>query len=138
LEISPCRLKLDTKNSSETGEDCVAFVPDNYVLDDISETMCIKLGSQPRILINDCQDKPQIQFQYSQLTRGLIFCNITKDGDTVRFDFDILGSYEVKLVGTCKIDTVWVIFTSRFSGNGKRDWIFYYKSVMAGRWISKM
>jgi hypothetical protein len=126
-------MKLDTKNSSETGVACVIFLQDNYILDDISETMCVKLGTQPRILIDDCKDRQQIPFQYGQLTGGMIFCTITKTGDTVRFDFDVLGSLEIKLIGSCNVDTVWLLFIRTLSRNGIRNWVLYYKSVMAGQ-----
>lgn len=140
METSPLELKINTKNSSDIIKVCVKFVPDNYDEDKLANTLCVKLGTQPQIHINDCESGTgtELPFQHNQLEDGVIICNITKTVDSIRFDIREFKNSEIKLVGSCNIDVVWVIFTiDGIKSEMKNDVLFHKSTILGGKNLAK-
>ena len=135
LETTTLELKLEITSNAADVSFCLMFVPDGYNLDELSWTLCIKSGSNPVIVSKFCKDQQEIPYQSSQFQSGLILWNVTKTGEKLQFDFEVLGKIEHPLEMYCDFDITWVLFMVEYTEatieevNEDR---FFYKSSIPG------
>lgn len=135
LETTPLQLKLDITNNTVDVSFCLMFVPDKYNLDDLSWTLCIRSGSNPAIISKWCKDQQEIPYQSSQFKSGLILWNVTKTGEKLQFDFEVLGRMEHRSDMDCDFDTTWVLFMVKYTEATIEEVFedrFFYKSSIPG------
>ena len=133
LETTTLELKLDITSNAADVSFCLIFVPDEYDLDELSWTLCIRSGSNPAIISKFCKDQQEIQYQSSQFNDGLILWNVTKTGQKLQFDFEVLGRMEHRLDTDCDFDITWVLFMVEYTeatiGEMNEDRFFYKSSI---------
>ena len=135
LETTPLELKLDIMDSTADFIFSLAFVPDEYDINNlpISE-MSISRGSNPAIISKFCESEREIEFQKSQFEDGWIFWNVTKTSDKLIFDFEVLGRIEHTLYEPCQFHTTWVLFAIQYPEDTEMEgYRFFYKSAIPGK-----
>ena len=141
LETAPLELKLDIRNNTADVLFCLMLVPDEYdldYLDELSWTTCIGVGSNAVVTSSFCENQQEIPYQNSQFNDGVILWNVTKTGEKLQFEFEVLGKIEHPLdMDNCDLDITWVLFIDEYP-EGTIEEVnedrFFYKSSIPGKY----